>query len=110
MLILVTLSNVGLEELWLEIYQNSNNGNCHQIEWNIKTIAQNLQEGTNNSADTKLSEERMEKVEDSPSKFFYAVYVLFVFWITQVFRWFMFGLIHQGWLNIWHPSGLFTAL
>ena len=43
----------------------------------------------------------------SPSKFFYAVSVLFVFWITQVFRWFMFGLIHQGWLNIWHPSGLF---
>ena len=69
MLILVTLSNVGLEELWHEIYQNSNNGNCHQIEWNIKTIAQNLQEGTNNSADTKLSEERMEKVEETETDF-----------------------------------------
>ena len=46
----------------------------------------------------------------SPSKFLYDVSALFVFWITTVFRWFMFGLIHQGWLNIWHPSGLFTAL
>ena len=46
----------------------------------------------------------------SPSKFLYDVSALFVFWITTVFRWFMFGSIHQGWLNIWHPSGLFTAL
>ena len=30
----------GLKELCHEIYQNSNRGNCRQIEWNIKIIAQ----------------------------------------------------------------------
>ena len=35
------------------MYQNSNSGNPHQNEWNIKITAQTLHEGINNTANKK---------------------------------------------------------
>ena len=47
------LEILNFKELSHEIYQNSNSGNPHQNEWNIKITAQTLHEGIYNTANKK---------------------------------------------------------
>ena len=52
-LIWKSLDILDFKELCHEIYQNSNSGNPHQNEWNIKITAHTLHEGINNTANKK---------------------------------------------------------
>ena len=49
------------KQLRHEIYQNSNSGNCHQMEWNIKITTKNIER--RNKWQQIEKEEQMDKLK-----------------------------------------------
>ena len=88
-------------ELCHEIYQNSNSGNCHQVEWNIEITTQDVKRRYKlpSKYKRKLGWTNLKKIETDCNRGFWKVVSLTVF-LSFLF------VVCDDWSNMlgWHKA------